>query len=506
MRQREGRFSMGGRYLRNPLLLWVRRHARRRATVLILTLWIVLVLTLLAHSLAFEIQVESKLTSTYRDQFRAEQLARIGIARAVTDLRNDRLVERPEETIKDINAREPFDALGDIWTDGSIVPRVFEVQNSDPATTAQKIEGEYELFVMDEESKIGLNNNKEGMHLALKFLLMTLDVDEKDAEEMAYAIRDWKDPDDEVAAPEGVGESERVYYAKMRDRLSGRSRRNEDEPQRDFSEEENVFYPKNAPFSTTEELMKIPGITEELYYGYDPEKDPEPGFFPARSLGRKRKDQPVGLRDLVTARSLALNVNTASYECLAAVFGAALGELEQGCDLADTLIKSRQGGKEDGIDNDKALSNLNKLSELDGFTPQVLTNAAKALPLSVLSDHFTIYSRAFIGKRQERSRSSVNRTQVNRPLPSARIVAECTRKVLQFPIYEYEEGEQEYTNSDDFDTKMPAYKGMYVPKGGRAGAGAAARGAAARAPAGGGGVATEAWFAPVVYFKRWNSY
>jgi hypothetical protein len=181
------------------------RQGRRRAAILILTLWIVLVLTLLAHSLAFEIQVESKLTSTYRDQFRAEQMARIGIARAVTDLRNDRLSERPEETIKDVTDREPFDALGDIWTGASIVPRVFEVENADAASRAQKIEGEYELFVLDEESKIGLNNNKEGMHLVLKFLLMQLDLDETDAEEIAYAIRDWKDADDDVAAPEGTG-------------------------------------------------------------------------------------------------------------------------------------------------------------------------------------------------------------------------------------------------------------------------------------------------------------
>ena len=505
MRLRKGWFARRGMRFQNPLTQW----GRRRATILILTLWIVLVLTLLAHSLAFEIQVESKLTSTYRDQFRAEQLARIGIARAVTDLRNDRLVERPEEAVKDINAKEPFDALGDIWTGASIVPRSFEVQNPDPANSAQKVEGEYELLVIDEESKIGLNNSKEGMHLVLKFLLMQLEVDEKDADEIAYAIKDWQDPDDEVSVPEALGESERVYYAKLRNKLAGHGRRRREkdsESQRDFSEEDKVFYPKNAPFSTTEELMKIPGITEELYYGYDPDKDPEPEFFPTRSLGKKKRNQVVGLRDLVTARSLALNVNTASYECLAAVFGAAAGELKQGCDLADTLIKSRQGGKEDGIDNDKALTNLNKLTEVSDFTAQILANANKALPLTVLSDHFTIYSRAFIGKHKESSHSSVNRNRVERPLPSARIVAECTRKVLQFPIYDVQEGDRESTNADDFDTKMPAYKGMYVPKGGRA-AGTAARGASTRAAnANATGVATEAWFVPVVYFKRWNSY
>ena len=36
---------------------------RRRAVILILTLWIILVLTLLAHSLAFDMQVEAKLTA-----------------------------------------------------------------------------------------------------------------------------------------------------------------------------------------------------------------------------------------------------------------------------------------------------------------------------------------------------------------------------------------------------------------------------------------------------------
>jgi len=92
-----------------------RRHRRRRAVILILSMWMVVVLSLLAYSLDFEVRVETKLTVTYRDQFRAEQLAQLGVARAVADIRNDHLIQ-PEPGVR------AFDALGDTWA-GTLLPR-----------------------------------------------------------------------------------------------------------------------------------------------------------------------------------------------------------------------------------------------------------------------------------------------------------------------------------------------------------------------------------------------
>ena len=151
-----------------------RPSRRRLAVILVLTLWVVLVLTLLAHSLAFEMQIEASLTTIYRDQFQAEQFARIGIARAVCDLRNDRLYETEEE---EGDLPKQFDALGDSWAGGTIKPRHFDV----PGAGRREIAGQYDLLIIDEESKLGLNSMRPNSIDAFRDLLIIPDVDEAGA-------------------------------------------------------------------------------------------------------------------------------------------------------------------------------------------------------------------------------------------------------------------------------------------------------------------------------------
>ncbi|HUT26103.1 MAG TPA: hypothetical protein VM492_17355, partial [Sumerlaeia bacterium] len=155
---------------------------RRRATVLILTLWIVLILSLLATTLAYEMQIEMQLTGAHRDEFVAEQLARIGVSRAVVDLRNDSLMDGAT----DFTRRRQFDALGDVWA-GTLGPREIEIE----LPGEDEVFGTCQIMIVDEESKLSLNGMKPDWRNVMRNLLLLLDVDEDDAKQLADAIWDW---------------------------------------------------------------------------------------------------------------------------------------------------------------------------------------------------------------------------------------------------------------------------------------------------------------------------
>lgn len=472
---------------------------RRRAVVLVLTLWLVLVLAVLANSLGFEMVVETKLTGAFRDQFRAEQLARIGVARVVTDLRNDRLLERVAET-PIINSDgtmappQPFDAYGDVWTGGSLLPRYYEVTRHGAGGAGDErsaLEGYYEVMVVDEESKLPLTGGGPRSNDALRYLLIELQVPEDQARQISNAVTDWQDADD--VPLDGQGGSERVAYEKLaqssgsggRIRVSGDSASSPDSA--DAKKPDQRFLPKNSHFGSIEELLQVPGITPKIFYGYDPEKEPEPDFFPVRPMGGEER-RAVGLRDLVSVRGKSLNLNTACYESLAAAFAAAAGDLDTGRQLAERLIAYRQGAGTDRLDNRNAIRVLSKLVQVEGFTPAIIHSLGVSVPLTITSDSFTIYSRAFTGRKKEIVRGSFSRGAAERSVASARIVVECERGLLVYPIQATEDGAEAPATES-----MPGYRAPY--SGPRQGLSMRTIGTAGN----------EAWFVPVVYFKNWIS-
>jgi type II secretory pathway component PulK len=476
--------------------VWSGRRPRR-AVVLVLTLWLVLVLAVLANSLGFEMEVETKLTGAFRDQFRAEQLARIGVARAVTDLRNDRLLERVEATpLTNANGTtaepQPFDAYGDVWTGGTLLPRYYEVTRHGERGGGDErsgVEGYYEMMVVDEESKLPLTGAGPRTFDSLRYLLMELDVSEDQARDIASAIIDWQDSDD--VPLNGQGGSERVAYEKLAENTGsgGRVRvSGEPAPAPDATAgkpSDTRFLPKNSPFGSVEELLQVPGITPKLFYGYDPEKQPEPDFFPVRSMGEGGR-HAVGLRDLVSVRGKSLNLNTACYESLAAAFAAAANDLDTGRQLAQRLISFRQGAGTDRLDNRNAIRDISKVQQVEGFTPAILHSLGSSVPLTITSDSFTIYSRASIGRKKEVIRGSFSHAGTERPVASARIVVACNRELLVYPIQTSEDGAELPPTET-----MPGFRASYA--GPRQGLSMRTIGT----PSSG------AWFVPVVYFKSW---
>ena len=84
-------------------------RSRRRAVVLILVLWIVVVMGVIASGLAYEVRVNTKLALIQKRQFIAHTLARSAVAIGMTHLQNDLLMDHEE------NPQQMFDAFCDVW-------------------------------------------------------------------------------------------------------------------------------------------------------------------------------------------------------------------------------------------------------------------------------------------------------------------------------------------------------------------------------------------------------
>ncbi|HPB32422.1 MAG TPA: type II secretion system protein GspK, partial [Candidatus Sumerlaeota bacterium] len=214
---------------------FLHNRMRRRGVLLILTLWMVTVLSLIAYSLAYEMRLEVRLTKLKKDNLLAYQLAKAGVAKAVCDLKNDMVIDRAEGS-------EEFDAEGDVW-------KFYEDKVNIPLGA-----GTFSVRIIDEESLLNLNSISPFVmeKLALYFL-----GDGEDAEEnalkIAQAVQDWRDADDTSISDQGITERQ-LYRQLIAEDWGIRGT--------DAELSEQIFYRiKNDVFTTVEELLDVYGVT-----------------------------------------------------------------------------------------------------------------------------------------------------------------------------------------------------------------------------------------------------
>ncbi len=367
-----------------------------RGIILLLTLWMSIVLSIIAYSLTYQVRMEMKLSKNFRQNTQARALAIAGISKAVGDLKNDLIIDTSEGGIR-------LDAEGDIWS------------FPDDKTDIELGPGIYSASVIDENSKININSaNLE----VLKELLKVLDVEEDEVDEIANAIIDWRDLDDKPLS--GKGEKENTYYSSLI----------QDVDEDEFLDDESqiLYRCKNDYYTTVEELLDVYGITPELFYGYDPEEKLE------HYLSGKKEDEDevyIGLRDLVTVNGDGqLNVNTASFEVLTAVIAAAQvgGTDPEG--LAEEIIDHRRGNRESDFDNDDAFHNWHQLSEVDGLNPGGARRMYTVQRLSTTSDCFQIIS---TGTVQDISKTII--VTVDRRFENYRVSGDDDDERFEGPMY-----------------------------------------------------------------------
>jgi type II secretory pathway component PulK len=241
-----------------------RKHGPTNGVVLIVSLWLVAFLSLLVFSFLRQGRVELRIASGFADRIRARELAKAGIARAEAVLAAD---ETPHDDATDVwrHSEEDFreHVLG---PDG-----YFSLLYNNLDESAEIAYG-----LCDENGKICVNTAPADVLEKLPGM---------DAE-IAAAIVDWIDTDDKT---EDGAESD--YYESL------------DPP----------YAAKNGPLDTVEELLFVRGITPELLYGEDANRN---GILDANEDDGDETYPPDdhdgvldgGLLDFLTVYSYEMNV------------------------------------------------------------------------------------------------------------------------------------------------------------------------------------------------------
>lgn len=185
------------------------RLRSQRGIALILVLWVSVLIAVLLASFSLSARVEALQGRNLLDSTRARYAAEAGLHRAAYELRGNNPDTR--------------------WVaDGRTYSFDFE---------GNKIE--VELF--DETGKVDLNV-ADPVLLGALFQLGGLKKDEADA--LASAVADWRDPDD-LISPNGAEAGE-------------------------YKAEGRKYVPRNAPFETVSEVQQVLGMSFELYRELEP--------------------------------------------------------------------------------------------------------------------------------------------------------------------------------------------------------------------------------------------
>lgn len=258
------RSSQSCRSLRNLLRL-PRLSNDVRGTVLIVTMWIVLVLAGLVLVLSRSVRVEAIASANYVAAVQADTIARAGLQYVMAQLledTQDSLLYESEDVFEAVQMEGGY-----FWV---LHPNLSDDRN-------------YTFGITDEASKINLNSAT--LEMLLKLPGMT--------SELAASIIDWRDADSEITP--GGAESE--YYLLL------------PEP----------YYCKDAPLETVEEVLLIRGASREILFGEDTNKN---GVLDPQENDADQSEPPDnrngrldrGIYDYVTVYTRQPNVTTDGQE------------------------------------------------------------------------------------------------------------------------------------------------------------------------------------------------
>lgn len=188
-----------------------------KGAILIISLWILAILTILAIGFAYRMSIELKLTGYQIDKLKTFYLAKAGMIRTISVLESTKATE--------------FEALNQPWNNN---PEIFEeISLGEGTFTVSYSSGESDFQkiyygIIDEERKVNINYATREMLEALPGI----------SREIAASIIDWRDKDSNPQ-PNGAEES---YYQSL----------------------PNPYHCKNGDFELVEELLWVKGVTPLL--------------------------------------------------------------------------------------------------------------------------------------------------------------------------------------------------------------------------------------------------
>jgi len=234
----------------------------KKGAALLVALWILIILSLIVGSFAFEVQLEAMLVSHKRKRFRAEMMALSGIeyARAILD----RQAEAEELEIEDVGMEDE---------DGFMQAALY-IKRGLPTTSEIEL-GDGSFSVTLESAEAGRNINLLTRDEWIDILEMA-NMPSTEWDAMIDCLEDWIDEGD-LHQLNGA-ESDDPFY------------------------EERGYPVKNGPLDSIEELLLIKNWGEDILYGTDASEEGDAIF---------------GIADLLTVWGDGkVNLNTASEDIL----------------------------------------------------------------------------------------------------------------------------------------------------------------------------------------------
>lgn len=222
MRARAARSPRRSRYL---------SLGSRAGSILIVTLWVLSLLSVFAVVLSYGVRQKLALSNRLEERSRARYAQEGAAYTALYEL---------------MNAEEgkTYDWLGDSWSNspftfkdkriGDATCTVCYTYLDKAADTSKKRYG-----LIDEERKI--NVNKTDRHTLQRLLELGLGFEEMDAQNISSAIVDWRDGDSALSIPAGSAEDA------------------------DYRNGEFPYEAKDADFDVPDELLLVKGVTPEVY-------------------------------------------------------------------------------------------------------------------------------------------------------------------------------------------------------------------------------------------------
>lgn len=378
----------------------------KNGIVLIITLWIIVVLSVISLSLVQQVKMEVKMVSFQRDTAIVDSIALAGLRQAIIVLREDRIKDSGENiqsTVFSFGEDDTFayDGGTELWAD---YPELFEEV---PFYQTDTREGYFSVDIEDESAKMPVNLVNAEM---LAHLIELTGVDDDAAISMAAAIQDFKDGDrtPDPSSSGGGGRRGGGGGGRGRDSSSETAFYNGRFDQKDQNMPDVVM--KNASISSMDELLLIPGITPAILYGT---VDPDELQGRRRSRGRRRgRGQYLGLVNFLSTHTNQVNLNTVKQEVMESIFFPVLGQDSER--LAKDWVKYRDGSDgETYTRDDKVLKTMDNsdmdnvdLSRVQGMTQELLAQFGM---FTINSDVFVVKSYAEYAGIQKGFRAVIKR-------------------------------------------------------------------------------------------------
>ncbi len=344
------------------------RRPATRGVALIIVLLVVFALTVTAATFAYQMRVETRLATTTSSEAELEWLGRSGVEFAKWILSEQQ--RQPGE--------QGYNGLNQFWAGGpgttGPAENPFEGISLDHIEVG---EGRVAIRIIDEERKFNINQLQPQL---LELGLSLVGTDAGDNSVIASSILDWIDRDD---FPKAGGGAESDFYLKR------------DPP----------YLAKNGPIDDITELLKINGITPELFYGAHFQRS---GFLRGgagfgASSAPDGSEPAFGLVDIFCAISTGqVNINTAPEPVLALALG---GDRN----TAREVIKLRAGmdGME-GTEDDEPARSQGEIVRLLG--PAGATGGAQpGTRLVTISSTFRVHVNAAFGNARRRYVATIRR-------------------------------------------------------------------------------------------------